>query len=197
MKVQEVMTSPALTLDPSTALDDAATQMFDQRVAAMPVVEAGCLVGILGEADLYRAVAAANGVALGGTVPFDALGRPRVVSDVMRRQVLWVKSTDNARLAAQLLMRHARSLPVIERGKVVGMVSRRDLIGPLLRGKSIDLGDGISDDGAVRHTVPQQVSLVDPGLGSLATVKGRSAGTADADPGPRRRSAATVVGGLR
>ena len=73
MSVQEIITSPALMLDPSTPLDVAATQMFDRRVAAMPVVERGRLVGIVGEADLHRAVAAAHGVPLGGTVPFDTL----------------------------------------------------------------------------------------------------------------------------
>jgi predicted transcriptional regulator len=105
----------------------------------MPVVENGKLIGIVGEADLYRATAAAKGVPLGGTVPFDALGRPRVVSDVMRRGVLWVKATDSVALAAQLLMRHARSLPVIHRGRVVGMVTRRDVLDSICDGGTVDL----------------------------------------------------------
>jgi CBS domain-containing protein len=134
MNVQQIMSSPAVTLEPSTTLRDAAMRMFDHHVAAMPVVEAGRLIGIVGEADLYRALAATHGVPLGGTVPFDALGRPEVASDIMRRGVLWVKASDNASLAAQLLMRHARSLPVLDHGQVVGMVSRRDVIGPLLDG---------------------------------------------------------------
>lgn len=197
MKVREIMTSLAMTLDPSTSLHEAATRMFEHRVAAIPVVEAGCLVGIVGEADLYRAVAATHGVPLGGTVPFDALGCPRVVSDVMRREVLWVKATDNARLAAQLLMRHARSLPVVDHGRVVGMVSRRDVIGALTRGKSIDPGDRVSDDVAMRYAAPQHVSLVNPDWGSLATVDGWAAEIADAARGARLRTPANTAVGRR
>jgi CBS domain-containing protein len=153
MKVEEIMTSPALTLEPATVLEEAAARLLGHRIAAMPVVDDGRLVGIVGEADLYRAIAAARGVPLGGTVPFDALGRPRTVSDVVRRGVLWVKATDSARLAAQLLMRRARSLPVLDGGRVVGVVSRRDVIGPLIRGTYVDLSAHVPDELAARSTM--------------------------------------------
>jgi CBS domain-containing protein len=139
VRVAEIMTSPALTLDPDTPIETAAARLFRHRVAAMPVVENGALIGIVGEADLYRAAAAVRGVPLGGTVPFDAHGHPRTVSDLMRRGVLWVKASDSVRLAAQLLMRHARSLPVLDRGRVVGMVTRRDVVASLARNSKIDL----------------------------------------------------------
>jgi CBS domain-containing protein len=141
MKVNEIMRSPALTLSPDTPIEIASARLFCHRVVAMPVVEDGALIGIVGEADLYRAVAAAHGVPLGGSVPFDELGRPRLVSDLMRRGVLWVKATDHVRLAAQLLMRHARSLPVLDRGRVVGMITRRDVISAIAAIRPVRLAD--------------------------------------------------------
>jgi CBS domain-containing protein len=175
MKVQEIMTAPALTLDPSTTVSEAAARMFESRVAAMPVVEDDHLVGIVGEADLYRAFAAMNGVPLGGTVPLDEFCRPHVVSDIMRRQVLWVKSTDSAQLAAQLLMRHARSLPVLEHGKVVGMIDRRDVIGPLLADKSPAPVDGVSE----------QVATSGRHAAGASTWSPRHRHTTDSRPGQR------------
>lgn len=145
MRIKQIMTSPAPSLGPGTPIEIAAARLFRYHLVAMPVVEHGALIGILGEADLYRAAAAARGIPLGGTVPYDELRRPRVVSDVMRRNVLWVNATDNVRLAAQLLMRHARSLPVLDRGRVVGMVSRSDVIAAIAGSATIDR---FRDDGA-------------------------------------------------
>jgi CBS domain-containing protein len=161
MKVRQIMSSPVLTLDPSTPLEEAATRMFLDEIVALPVVEDDTLIGIVGEADLYRAIAAARGVPMGGALPFDALGRPRVVSDVMRRGVLWVKASDEVQLAAQLLMRHARSLPVLDRGRVVGMVARRDVMSVLRRGSNVDLVRRTSDLAATRFNTRPPVLLID------------------------------------
>jgi CBS domain-containing protein len=144
MRVDEIMTSPATVVGPETPIEVAASRLFRRRLVAMPVVENGALIGIVGEADLYRATAAARGVPLGGTGPLDDVDRPRLVSDVMRRNVLWVKASDSVRLAAQLLMRHARSLPVLDHGRVVGIVTRRDVIRAVAR-PPIDLVAGSAD----------------------------------------------------
>jgi CBS domain-containing protein len=161
MKVRQIMSSPVLTLGPNTPLEEAASRMFLDETVALPVVEDDTLIGIVGEADLYRAIAAARGVPMGGTLPFDALGRPRVVSDVMRRGVLWVKATDEVQLAAQLLMRHARSLPVLDRGRVVGMVGRRDVMSVLRRGSTVDLVRRTQEQAANRYKTHQAVRLID------------------------------------
>lgn len=171
MRVQDIMTSPAPTLAPGTPIETAAARLFRSRLVAMPIVENGALVGIVGEADLYRAAAAARGVPLGGTVPYDELGRPLIVSDVMRRDVLWVKATDTVRLAAQLLMRHARSLPVLDRGRVVGMVTRRDVIRAIAYPATVGLAGATMEPGApgTRRAVH---TFAEPVWGRRATVAG-------------------------
>ena len=127
MYIKQIMTAPVLTLGPETPIEDAAALLFRHHLDAVPIVENDALIGIVGEADLYRAFAASHGVPLGGSERHEVLRRPQVVSDVMRRGVLWVNATDSVGLAARLLMRHARSLPVLHRGRVVGMVTRRDV----------------------------------------------------------------------
>lgn len=170
MRVKEIMSSPALTLVAETPIEIAASRLFRHRLVAMPVVEKWALIGIVGEADLYRATAAACGVPLGGTGPFDELGRPRFVSEVMRRNVLWVKSSDSVRLAAQMLMRHARSLPVLDRGRVVGIVTRRDVIRAIGGTMTIDLADAAMEPSGTRYRVRRPECLVDPDWGSPTTV---------------------------
>jgi CBS domain-containing protein len=189
MNVKEIMTSPALTLAPETPIETAAARLFRLRLVAMPVVENGALIGIVGEADLYRAVAASRGVPLGGTVPFDELGRPRVVSDVMRRNVLWVKATDTVRLAVQLLMRHARSLPVLDRGRVVGMVTRRDVIAAIACPETINLNDRAMEPTGARYRIRGSHNLVDPDWRSRTTVDGWATNATDVASEVSRRNA--------
>jgi len=51
----EAMTSPAVTIGASRSIQDAAATMTERRVNRLPVVENGCLVGIVTRADLVRA----------------------------------------------------------------------------------------------------------------------------------------------
>lgn len=51
----EAMTSPAITVEPSRSIQDAAALMTERHVNRLPVVEDGCLIGIVTRADLVRA----------------------------------------------------------------------------------------------------------------------------------------------
>lgn len=53
--VDDVMSGAVITVDPSTAVEDAARLMLKERISALPVTEAGKLVGIVTETDLLRA----------------------------------------------------------------------------------------------------------------------------------------------
>jgi acetoin utilization protein AcuB len=68
LAVREVMTWGVVTVRPETAIRHAAWLMREQRLGALPVVEAGRLVGILTERDVLRAFEQALGT--------DALTRP-------------------------------------------------------------------------------------------------------------------------
>ena len=59
--VGEIMSTPVVTTKPYAELADAATIMYERKLGALPVVEAGRVVGILSEIDVLRAFADMTG----------------------------------------------------------------------------------------------------------------------------------------
>lgn len=97
---------------------EAASVLAQRRIGALPVMEGASVVGIFSERDVIHALEA-HGVA--------ALDRK--VGDVMTSPALTVSPQD-AVIAALSLMtrRRIRHLPVVEAGKVIGVVSIGDLV---------------------------------------------------------------------
>jgi acetoin utilization protein AcuB len=62
MTVGSVMTKTVITVDPGRDAQDAARIMLDHKIGALPVVEAGTVVGIMTESDVLRAFAVGVGV---------------------------------------------------------------------------------------------------------------------------------------
>jgi acetoin utilization protein AcuB len=63
LPVREVMTHDVVVVEPGTRVQDAAQLMVDRRIGGLPVVEAGRVVGIITETDVFRVlVAILNGV---------------------------------------------------------------------------------------------------------------------------------------
>lgn len=136
MRARDVMTSPAVTVRRETEVGEAARLLCDRGFTALPVVnDDDELVGIVTEADLvarrfppdprYRS-GPDDGVML---TPAGA-----TVADVMTTDVLTARTgTDIADLAETMLARHVRSVPVVEGDRVIGVVSRRDLVRTLAR----------------------------------------------------------------
>jgi CBS domain-containing protein len=122
MLVREVMTSPAVTVAREESVRNAIALLDRFRITAMPVVDAeGRPAGVVSEVDLLRA-------ALGQT-PGDTVG------DVMTRRVLSVSADDEVTAAFRLMDGTAvKSLPVLLHGRVIGVLSRRDLVATLARG---------------------------------------------------------------
>ena len=114
-----VMMSRQILTVPSTALVvEAARTMRDARVGALLVAEGSRYVGIVSETDLVRKVLAGAGDA----------ERIRV-SEVMRAPVITIEIDRSAHEASDLMAeRNIRHLVVTEDGKVVGMLSVRDLL---------------------------------------------------------------------
>ncbi len=133
MRAQEVMTTDLVTVAPDTSAKVAAELLADRGFAALPVVDAeGRVVGIVAEADVLR-----------GRLPRDPrlhlLRReddtepPALVSGIMTAEVHSVEaSADVADIARFFVDARIRSVPVTDRGRLVGIVSRRDLLRTLL-----------------------------------------------------------------
>jgi CBS domain-containing protein len=110
------MTRSLLTVAAEATLGEAAAKMADRAVGAVVVLEGERIAAILTERDVMRAVAAGKD----GSAP---------VSEWMTRHPDTIEPTDTTDHAASLMIHGGfRHLPVVEEGKVVGIVSIRDLM---------------------------------------------------------------------
>ena len=119
MRTKDVMTSPVVTVSPDTPLKDVARILVERGINAVPVVDAADrLCGIVSEADLLTLETA------------DSRGSPpHTASEVMSQSVYTLAQDTDATVAARMMLRHRlKSVPVVAGDRVVGMVTRRDLL---------------------------------------------------------------------
>jgi CBS domain-containing protein len=135
MLVREVMSSPAVTVAPGTPLKHAVQLLDGHRITAMPVVDdQGHLVGVVSEADVLRDTVTPDRRAHERSVEIAAPPVHLAVTDVMTHLPISVSPDDDLSRAVDLLVdTQVKSLPVVAYGRVVGMVSRRDVIAVLAR----------------------------------------------------------------
>lgn len=164
MKVRDVMTAPVATVGPEAELAAVTELMASRRISGVPVTDqAGHLLGIVTEGDLLRRVEIGT---LGEAPGFlKALFRSdsiasdyvrthaRKVAEIMTDEVATVAPEDDLGAAVALMeKRHVRRVPVVAEGKLVGIVSRADLI----RALAVIIGaapDGPREDGAIRTAI--------------------------------------------
>ncbi len=135
MRVGEIMTGAVVTVTPQTGVKAAAALLVEHGFSALPVMDGGKLVGIVTEADLMPLESTPD--PRSHILPLPA-GRPPVagaVAEVMTSKVVTLPPDADAAQAAQLMLAHGlRSIPVTVDGRVVGIVTRRDLMRVLARG---------------------------------------------------------------
>jgi CBS domain-containing protein len=142
MRVRDVMSSPVVTVAPDTHLKEVADLLVRHEVSAVPVVEDGALVGIVSEADLVPLELAPDPRAHLAPVREPPPGVPRVVAEVMTREVVALPEGADAAEAGRLMLeRRIKSIPVVQGRRVVGIVARRDLLKVLARGDEEIAGD--------------------------------------------------------
>lgn len=148
MEARDVMTSPPITVTPGTPVSEIASLLIENRISAVPVLdEAGGILGIVSEGDLLRRaeaktdrrrpqwlellldrnVTAAEFVKTHGS-------RAR---DVMTPDVVTVSpDTDLGEIAALLERHRIKRVPVVDGGRLVGIVSRANLLHGLVAYRS-------------------------------------------------------------
>lgn len=118
LSVGEVMTSPAVSVDAEATVVSACLDMLGRSIGCLPVVSEGKLVGMLSEMDVLALYIRHCG---GGR--FDPL-----IEEHMTHEVTSVKETVSLKKAAQLMLSMGvRHLPVLEAGRLIGILSDRDL----------------------------------------------------------------------
>lgn len=126
----EIMTSPPITAAADLSIKDAIRLLDRHEITALPVIdEQERLVGIVSEADLLRNELVRDPRAHARADGEEVEPSPKTVADVMTTGVLAVhESTDAADIARLMLDTGVKSIPVVHGQRVVGIVSRRDLI---------------------------------------------------------------------
>jgi CBS domain-containing protein len=140
MRARDIMVSPVITAKPSQTVRDVAKFFVEHRISGAPVVDnAGKIVGIISEGDLLRRVETkterdrsswlrlltADEVLAGEY----AKARARTVADVMTRNVVAVTvDTPLSEIAALLEKNSIKRVPVVSAGRLVGIVSRSNLV---------------------------------------------------------------------
>jgi CBS domain-containing protein len=120
MKISEIMTAATVTDRPDDTLRAAAQKMHEQQTGSLLVMEGDDLVGIITERDILGAVAAG--------VQVDQAR----ISEVMTKDLITVDPGTSLREAARVMTaKWIRHLPVVEGGRLVGVISQRDLAGVL------------------------------------------------------------------
>lgn len=118
MKVSELMNGNVVTLKPDDTVTHAATLFARHNIGALPVCTSdGKLRGIVTDRDIVlRCVA--------GQYQPEETG----VREIMTRGVSWVSPEDDVRAATHLMSaEQVRRLPVVEGGRVVGMITLGDI----------------------------------------------------------------------
>jgi CBS domain-containing protein len=130
------MSREVVTVGPDTSAKYAAEVMATRGFAALPVVDGdNQLVGIVAEADVLRDRLPADPRLHARRDPPTAAAPPSLpVHAVMTRHVRTIAATaDIADIARLFVEDQLRSVPVLDQGALVGIVSRRDLLRPLAR----------------------------------------------------------------
>jgi CBS domain-containing protein len=111
MKAREIMTPNVVSVRQDNTVEDAARMLAHHHISGMPVVTTdGALVGLVTEYDLISR-------------------QGHTVADIMSRNVISVMGdTDLEAVSHLLTSEHIRRVPVLEEGRVIGILSQSDLV---------------------------------------------------------------------
>lgn len=165
MKASDVMTTKVITVPPETTVRAAAELMIQRGISAVPVVGPdGALLGIVSEGDLLRRVESGTERKRARWLEFISNAETlaaefvkahgRKVTDVMTRHVKTAEpGTPLVEIADLIERNRIKRVPIVENGKIVGIVSRANLLQALASAKP-DLAESKSvDDETLRKTI--------------------------------------------
>ena|SRR5205823_6944333 len=115
--VREVMTVDPTAVHPDVTVREAARLLVERDIGPLPVVEDDVLVGIVTDRDLVVRVLAD-----------DRDPASTTVGEIASTDVITIGPDDDLDAAEQLLVEHQiRRLPVVEEGRLVGILARADI----------------------------------------------------------------------
>jgi len=164
MQVRDVMTRNVISVRANQSVLEAAQMMLQNKVSGLPVVDSvGALVGIVTEGDFLRRGEIGTQRQRPKWLEF-LLGPGRLaaeyvhttgrtVEEVMTPDPATVSEDDSLETVVELMeRRHVKRLPVVRSGRLVGIVSRANLMDALIEHARYTHGPA-PDDGAIRDRV--------------------------------------------
>lgn len=161
----QIMSAPVHTIDASTTIREASKAMTHYRYTGFPVLEKGKLVGIISKHDLSKAA-------------FHGLGHAPV-KGFMSHRVITVSANQSLHEIQNLLVeRNIGRLPVVDDGKIVGIITRVDLL-KALYGSDYITGSRVPSAPKskftksdvrerIKHLLPGDIQILLRQLGDLA-----------------------------
>jgi CBS domain-containing protein len=136
MKISDVMTKDVISVTPETPLKEVARLLVEKRVSGLPVVSDGTVVGVVSEGDLLfkeRGPSERKGMLSWLLDPHGIEAQLKLdattVADAMTMPPVTIESRRPLPVAAALMLeRGVNRLPVVDTGKLVGIVTRADLV---------------------------------------------------------------------
>jgi CBS domain-containing protein len=164
MRAHQIMTRSVITVTPEATIVDAANLMLQRHISGLPVVDTnGKLVGIVSEGDFIRRSEIGTGRKRGRWLRF-ILGpgksasdfvheHGRKVSEVMTKSPLTItEDTALADIVAMMERNNVKRLPVVRGDKVVGIVSRANLL-QAVASLAREVPDPTADDDHIRNRI--------------------------------------------
>lgn len=117
LAAKSIMTNSLVTIHPEASIDEAIELLIQHQISGVPVVD-----------DEQRLVGVITEFALLATV-YDRRVKKHSVAEHMTRDVITIDVDDPIQRAADLCIIHrVRRLPVMKNGRLVGLISRRDVL---------------------------------------------------------------------
>ena len=136
IKVSDWMSAGVLAVEPFDSIAVARQLMAKHRINQLPVVEGEKLLGIVTDRDIRDAYP--TSILINRTEEIDRFAEKYTVEEAMSYNVLTVKPNTPLQTAVRLLRRHrVGALPVVEKEKLVGIITRSDVLDFILSGKNL------------------------------------------------------------
>lgn len=170
MKAADVMTRNVISVERDTPVREIAGLLLTHRISAVPVIDANRrLLGIVSEGDLMRRIQSNSpkhrswwleAFSLAQSTPDEYVkAHGSKASDVMTSSVLSIgEDTPLHEVATLLEKKHIKRVPVVREGRVVGIVSRANLLHGLASQRPAPRDLVSADDSAIREKLLNEIS---------------------------------------
>jgi CBS domain-containing protein len=182
MKATDVMVRRVITVSADASVRDIAQLLLKHRISAVPVVgEDGQLIGIVSEGDLMRRPESGTERRRSWWLDFFATGDTLAeefakshglrAGDVMTSPVITAKPDTSLNDIADLLEKNGiKRVPVVKRGKLVGIVSRANLLQGIASVRKTSAKKPVTNDAAIREKLAAELDVQPWASSSLVNV---------------------------